>query len=210
MDQFPSNSRSQPVRREEPHKVKRIVQSTVVRQKTPLGRRVWKNLFGGDVRSIFGYVAGDIIAPAFRDLISDAAGATVDRALFGESAGRRGRYRGASIHTPYNRYSSPNPTNRSRRDEERGRDMSPRGRAIHDFDEIIIETRAEAQEVLLQLDDHIAKYDAVSVADLYEMVGISANFTDAKWGWTDIRSADVTRLGTRGYLLNLPKPEIIN
>ena len=69
-----------------------------------------------------------------------------------------------------------------------------------------METRVEAEEVLDRLFDWIERYEQVAVAELYEMVGISGNFTDQKWGWTDLRGATVSRVG-RGYLLNLPRPE---
>jgi len=45
----------------------------------------------------------------------------------------------------------------------------------------------------------------VSVADLYELVGIQGSYTDNKYGWTkNIRNASVVRVRD-GYLLKLPK-----
>ena len=44
----------------------------------------------------------------------------------------------------------------------------------------------------------------VSVADLYDLVGISGNYTDNKYGWTNLRNSDVQRVRD-GYLLKLPK-----
>ncbi len=50
------------------------------------------------------------------------------------------------------------------------------------------------------------KYDSVTVAEFYELCGVSGNFTDNKYGWTDIQGASVQRT-RNGYLLNMPKPE---
>lgn len=206
MEQFPSNSK-RPVRgRDEPKKVERVVQGEVVRRKTPLGRRVAQNIIGGDAQSVWGFMFGDVLIPAARDMIADALTGGIERAIFGDSVGHgrsRSRSRGGPIgHTPYNRYSS---SSRHPRDEPR-RELSRRARATHSFDEIILGTRVEAEEVLDRLDDLCDRYDNASVADLYELVGISGNYTDDKWGWTDIRGAGVQRV-RNGYLLNLPKPE---
>ena len=84
--------------------------------------------------------------------------------------------------------------------------MSRRARASHDFDEIILASRVEAEEVIDRLFDLVSRYESATVADLYEMVGVTGNFTDDKWGWTNIRGAGVTRV-RNGFLLDLPRPE---
>ena len=84
--------------------------------------------------------------------------------------------------------------------------MSTRDKATHNFDGIILESRREAEEVIDRLGDLIDNYDAATVSDLYELVGITGSFTDDKWGWTDIRSAGIRRV-REGYLLQLPRTE---
>lgn len=54
------------------------------------------------------------------------------------------------------------------------------------------------------MQDLIDTYGMVSVADLYDLVGINGSYTDNKYGWTHLRSADVQRVRD-GYLLKLPK-----
>ena len=54
------------------------------------------------------------------------------------------------------------------------------------------------------MEEEIDQYGIISVSDLCELVGISGNYTDNKYGWTSLRTADVVR--TRdGYILKLPK-----
>jgi hypothetical protein len=67
-------------------------------------------------------------------------------------------------------------------------------------------TRVEAEEVIDRLFDVVSRYETATVADLYEMVGVTGNYTDDKWGWTDLRGASVQRV-RNGYLLDLPRPE---
>lgn len=83
--------------------------------------------------------------------------------------------------------------------------MSRRARARHDFDEIVLTSRAEAEDVIDRLFDLVGKYDTASVADLYELVGFDSAHTDYKWGWTDLRGAGVAKV-REGYLLDLPDP----
>lgn len=207
MDQYPSNSKRPVNTSDEPKKIARVVEGEVVRRKTPISRRMSQNLIGGDAQSVWGYVFGEVLIPAARDMVADAVSGGVERMIFGEhSPGRsRGRSRGGSVgHVPYNRPSAI--TGRTIRNDEPRREISRRARSTHSFDEIILASRHEAEEVLDRLDDLCARYQNASVADFYELCGISGNYTDDKWGWTEMHGASVSRV-RNGYLLNLPKPE---
>jgi hypothetical protein len=87
--------------------------------------------------------------------------------------------------------------------------MSRQARARHDFDEIVLESRTEAEEVIDRLFDLVSRYESATVADLYELVGLASSHTDHKWGWTDLRGAGVSRV-RGGYLLDLPDPHPLN
>lgn len=84
--------------------------------------------------------------------------------------------------------------------------MSRRARASHDFQEIVLRTRAEADAVIDAMMDYMHKYEQVTLSDLYDLVGIQGTFADEKWGWRDLRGAGPTRIN-EGYLLDLPRPE---
>lgn len=209
MEQFPSNSKRPERAHEEPKRVERVVQGEVVRRKTPLGRRMTQNLIGGDAQSVWGYVIGEVLIPAGQDMFLDAIRGGFERLILGDSAAGRARGRtraGLSSRTDYHGISNRGRT--GYRDEPR-REISHRGRATHSFDEIILQTRVEGEEVLNQLDHLIDKYDAATVSDLYELLGLSGNYTDQKWGWTDLRGASVSHV-RGGYLLNMPKPEPVD
>ena len=49
------------------------------------------------------------------------------------------------------------------------------------------------------------EYRLVTVSDFYDLVGESGEYTDAKYGWQNIRNARVVR-GRQGYYIELPKP----
>ena len=56
----------------------------------------------------------------------------------------------------------------------------------------------------------IDQYGVASVGDLYDLANVSTtNYTVNKYGWTNIRSAQVIR-SRDGYLLKMPKAMPIN
>lgn len=208
---FPSNARNPKVAAKQPvetKKVERVVEGEVVRRKKPIGKRLRETFLGGDTKGVFEYIMLDVLVPAAKDTIADAASQGVERMIFGEarSTSRRTGYRPGSSSGPINYANRYSPVGRaSGRDEDRAQ-LSRRARANHEFDEIILNTRPEAEAVIEQLFELVSNYDEATVADLYELVGVSGNFTDHKWGWTDMRGAGVQRV-RGGYLLDLPKPE---
>lgn len=209
MDAFPNNSHAAqaPQKKvEEPVKeIKRVVTGTVVRRKKSLGSRFKELVIGGDTKSVGQYILMDVVLPAVRDMVADSVSQGVERMIFGEarSTSRRtgARPSGTNGYVSYNRFATGN--------RPQAAPMSRRARATHDFDEIIVPTRVEAERVVDDMAEAIDKYSSATVADLYEMVGEPTNFTDQKWGWTDFRGAGITRV-SNGYLLDLPKPELLD
>jgi hypothetical protein len=210
MEEFPTNSHKAKAAPEEntetAKKIEQVTTGTVVTRKKPLGKRFVETFFGGDTRGVMNYVLVDVLLPAAKDMIADAVSQGIERMIFGEarSTSRRTGIRpgGHSGYVSYNRF-APNPQQRQR---EEPRNISRRSRASHDFDEIILATRVEAVTVIDRLYDIIARYEQATVSDLYELVGVSGNFTDEKYGWTDLRGSEAVRVRD-GYLLSLPKPE---
>lgn len=218
MDNLPSNSnhpRRSPQERPDGKKIQPVVTGPVERRKRSWSKRFRENLMGEDAGTVGEYVLLEVLVPAFKDMIADAAGTGVERMIFGESRSSSRRTRGSqsSGYTNYgNRYASGGGGSTSRHPayrEERP-SISRRARASHDFGEIVLSTRAEAEEVLKRMDDRLERYEQVSVSDLYEMLDISGDYTDLKYGWVDLHTARVSRLNRGGYLLDLPRPELLD
>lgn len=205
--EFPGNShRSKEPEPVEPKVITRVTEGPVIRRKTPLGKRFASLFIAGDSDSVMKYVTMEVLLPGARDMVADAVTQYVERMIFGESrsTSRRTGFRPSNTGVPgyvsYNRYSPGKPSNEAPR-----AGISSKARATHNFDEIIIDSRPEAQEVIDRLSFYIDKYGQTTVADLYELVGETGSFTDQKWGWTNIRDADIQRVRD-GYLLRLPVP----
>lgn len=204
---YQSNSNKKRVaeKKEEPtekKKVEKVIEGEVIKRKKPLRRKLAETFTGEDMQSVGNYILFEVIIPASKTMISDAVSQGVERTLFGETIRRSpgAASRPQQRHTSYHKMYSPND------DRVAGpRQMSSRAKATHDFDEVILPNRGDAEAVLEGLDLLIAEYDVATVADLYELVDITGSFQDDKWGWSDIRGASVTRV-SQGYLLNLPRP----
>ena len=82
---------------------------------------------------------------------------------------------------------------------------SPIKASSYNFDEVTLNSRADAEQVLDNMIDITREYGAASDGDYCDLVGIDNNFTDYKYGWTDLTKTTVSR--TRdGYIINFPKP----
>lgn len=213
MEQLPSNSHSK--RREPPAEktksIEKVVTGEVVSRKKPFFRRMSGNFFANRADVVSEHVFWNVLVPAAKNMVADGASSFVDRLIFGEGSSPRGQASsvrniiGNSIGTygsqnvPYNRVGNPIPGSKAQPS------MSHRGRATHDFKEILIPTRVEAEAVLDQMFKLCVEYNSVTVADLYESCGITPNYTDDKYGWTDIRGSGILRVRD-GFVLDLPQP----
>jgi hypothetical protein len=216
--EYPSNSQNQgdkpgePKAKEtEPKNVEKIVSGEVVRRKKSLSKRFKETFIAGDgAKTAISYVFYQIIIPGAKDVIADSVSMGVEKMIFGEarSASRRTGRRPGSNGENYIRYDKQYNQGSSMRGREDPRGPSRRSRATFDFDEIILPTRVEAEQVIDKLFDLVVRYQQASVKDFYDICGITAEYTDAKWGWTNLSGASWTRV-RNGYLLDLPKPELL-
>lgn len=217
MESFPSNSQRRAAASEpkpEREKVERIVTSEVIQRKRPLSKRFMETFVGGDAKGTLLYVVADILVPAAKDMVADAVTQGFERMIFGES--RSGNRRTSSTRSSsgpggYISYNRMGPgRGMGREDREEPRDISRRARANHEFDEIILATRAEGELVIERLDDLIHQYEEATVSDLYDILGITSSHTDGKWGWDSMRGARVEKVRGGGYLLDLPKTKPVD
>ena len=208
--EFPSNSTARArksaapsPRGEQKEKMERIVQGRVVRRKKPLGRKFF-DMFGGDARSA-GEFVGTMLLEAAKDAVVDGFTMGLERMMFGESSGRRGRPRGTGGVFAQNVQALR--TNYQQATSIRQPAISARGRANFQFDEILLTSRVEGDEIIASMIERIEQYGAATVRDLYDAIGEESKWTEEKYGWTDLSYARVHRARGGGYLLDLPKPE---
>lgn len=176
----------------EREKVEKVVTGKVMtKKKSKLGLFA-REIISEDAGNIGTYIWKDVLIPTIKRTFSDAITDAVEILFYGET--RRGKRSTADrvSYTPYSSYSN--------RDNIRN-DRQP----IYSYDDIVLSSRGEAEDVLTRMDEIIDTYRLVRVADLFDLVGITTtNPQDNKYGWTSIRNARIERVRD-GYMIKLPR-----
>lgn len=175
-------------------KVEKIVKGKVKTKKKNEMHKLKDIFISEDVSNVKSYIFMDVLVPSVKKAVSDIVRDGIDMILYGDTHRRSSS--GPSSYVRYsNNYSS------DRRDD---RSHNSRPKSVYNTDDIILESRGEAEEVLTRMGELIDTYGIVSVADLCDLVGISCNYTDNKYGWTNIRNAEPIHVRD-GWMLKLPK-----
>lgn len=180
-------------------KVEQVVSGEVVQKPKSLGRKLHRIIFNGEFKGAVSYITVDVLLPAFRNMIVDATTKGIERAIYGDSPQRS---RSGYGNRPRTSYHSPVNRGRPSRPEPR------RSSRSHDFNDVILLDRNEAETVLERMADVIDQFEVVSLADLYELVGLPSTYVDNNWGWSNLAHSSV-RQTRDGYLLELPQIESI-
>jgi hypothetical protein len=199
----PNSQKSRELPPDRPRQEKIITGNAV--QRKSFMRTMAASFTEGATGNLSDFIVMEIIVPAVKNVLFDITkGLTggfsqgIERMLYGTVSRTR---TGQTTYTNYGKIAKSATSASSSPPYQ----MSPRGRITHQFDEIVIPDRDEALNIIDRMQDILDDYPAATVADLYDFVGISSDFPDHKWGWTDLRTASI-RLVRGGYLLVLPRP----
>lgn len=72
------------------------------------------------------------------------------------------------------------------------------------FPDVVLVSQIDAEKILDELRKIINLEGSATLADLYDLAGMPARFTDTKWGWKSINSATIVD-DERGFRLKLPR-----
>lgn len=175
-------------------KIEKVVSGTVKVKKKSEIHKIKDIFVSEDASNIKSYILNDVLIPTIKQTISDIVKNVIDMTLFGGN-GSKGRNSIASTVSYRNYYDRGNSI-------QRGTTRTTTG---YNYDDITIDSRGEAEEVLTRMDELISCYGVVSVADLYDLIGVTGSYTDNKYGWTNIRNARVVRANGGGWTFDLPK-----
>lgn len=146
-----------------------------------------------DTKSVGSYIFSDILIPSLKKALDDIITVGKDTFLYGETR-RSSRSSGGSKISYQKYYES------DYRARERAKRVSG-----YEVKEIVVDTKADAELVLDQLEELISTYGLVSVSDFYDIVGVTGSYNDSYYGWDSM--ANMTSRPTRdGWLIVLPKP----
>ena len=190
---YPGNSD----RAKEKKTIEPVAKARIKREST--ARKVVGEIIREDVHSVGETVLWDVVIPTVKNLISDTVTRGIESMLYGGDSRPRSR----NSYSDYSGYSRPK-GNRDRPAERRERRSARH--AEPERNEIIFESRSDANDVIDRMSDLIDQYGQASLADLNALIGASSNFIDDNWGWTDMGSFDVRQVRD-GFMLTHDEPQ---
>ena len=206
MDSCPSNSyksrEENALASQKKKQITKVTKGAVKTKKKNEMPKLGDMFMSEDASKVKSYILMDVLVPTIKKAISDIVKNGVDMILYGEVGQSKKRTYASTV--SYRDYYDNGSRSVSRFDDS----SRSRVRAGYSFDDVILETRGEAEEVLSSMDELIELYGYVSVADMYDLVGISCEYTDNKYGWKNIRTAEPVRVRD-GYMLKLPRASLL-
>ena len=192
---FPGNSNKS---KEEPvkPKVDKVVSGKVEKRKPSFIQKaagvIFSDINEEDLKS---EIIFDYLVPTIKDTIVDMSKMLLDAVFYGTTTHKKSssgnRPYKVSYSDYYDRGGKPTATN-------------TKSSSYH-FDEVTLDSRADAEQVLDNLIDLIREYGSASVGDFCDLVGVDSNFTDYKYGWNDLTRTTISRT-RNGYIIDFPKP----
>lgn len=197
IEDYPSNN-GKTESRAEPPKVEKIIKGEVLTRKPTLGSRIKKIFLGENAADIKDYAIRDVLIPTIQNAILDIVYDSLQMRFFGTTS--RNRNRTGYSYTAYERaYQKPNQ-----------RDRPSYSKPRRAFDEVILASSYEAEDVLSHMCELVDVYGMASIADLNSFIGRpSGNKVDNNWGWRELGSAKVKRI-PEGYLIDFPSVVNLN
>lgn len=199
--EYKPNSKRFKEEQKEREKLEKVVTGVAKRRKKSKISKIADAFRAEDARKIGDHALLDVLVPTIKRALADVAVDSVNMLLFGDTKSR-GQY-GPSRYVAYDsRFSGGGGSASSLY-------KSDRPRSSYNFDEVIVDSRGEAEVVMERLNELLLQYGIVRVADLYELAGMRSEYTDNKYGWTSLKTADIVHCRD-GYLLKMPPAKIID
>lgn len=198
--EYKPNSNAYKEKLKEEAREERRVEKVVSAASTKKNRtRSFVNTFiSEEAKNIKDYAISDVVIPTIKNAIVDIVcnGVTM---IFGTRGGQS-RTSGGSKISYSGFYDQRNNS---------GRWAESKTGSRFDYDDIVYKTRADAESVLMQMEDELRRYGVVRVADMYDMSELTPPYTSNRYGWTSVRNAEIKRI-PEGYIIKLPQAAVID
>lgn len=175
-------------------RVEKVVKGKVQTRENK-GRKLTDIFISEDVSNVKSYIFMDVLVPAIKKAISDIVTDGIDMVLYGGTGRSKKSSSGSKV--SYRSYYDDRP--------DRRESSSYSNRTRFDYDDILFDSRVEAEKVYREMQEVIERYGYCSVADMYDMAGFTPPFTANKFGWTSVRNAEIVRVRGGDYVIKLPK-----
>lgn len=207
MEEFKSNSNaSKEAANDIPAPTKNTPVTTNVK---PIDKKKFSfgKFFAADAKTVGEHVVESILVPSLQKLLSDSVKGAVDWFIYG-AKGKSSFNTGPGTVSYSRYYQGPVGSQYYYQNTPPGAPGPTTRPGIYSVGEFKFEDRGDAETVLMRMNEAIERYGMVSVADFYDFIGQRCSFTDQKYGWYDLRPAQVIRYDD-GYSIQFPKAQPI-
>ena len=188
-------SKEQQNKDNERKKLEKVVSGAAKVKKKSSTRKFADVFISEDAANVKNHIFMDVFVPALKKLVSDIVKDGIEMVLYGGTSRRDNSNSSRVSYVSYDRFAD-------RKNSPRTNELSSRNRL--DFGDIVFENRGDADMVLTLMEESIDRYGWVTVADMYDMAGLTGPYTGNKYGWTTLRNASIARTSD-GYVIKLPK-----
>ena len=169
MEDYKSNSDKARQEQQSEKKVEAVITGAAKTRKKGEMQKFTDVFIAEDANNVKSYILMEVIVPAVKKAISDIVTTGIDMILYGEAG--RNKKNGTASKVSYRNYYDQGG------DRVRAGSVGNR-RNTPDYDDILFDTRGDAEAVLDAMNDIISQYGTVSVSDFYDLARVpNDNFT---------------------------------
>ena len=207
--EYPSNANmpvstlTQPPVLKSPEKSASVIASPA--KVKPASKGIKRAIFAQDFKDIKQGVIDDIIRPKIKDMVFELAdnvmntiSCSLQMMIFGDV--RRSQNRPMD-RVSYNQYAYPS--------RKIAPAPTPTLSASYNCDNLVYETKGDAEVVLAAMQEHLRHYPYVEVSRMYEFSNLSMpNWTSNNFGWDNLDGVTVKKIDG-DYIIDLPRAKPI-
>lgn len=186
--------------------LKKVTTGKVTIQPESEIKKLANSFLAEDLRTVRDKLWTDYILPGLKNGIWNMLCSAASIALFGDdrSRGNAGYSQQRNNYSGYYASSNANSINRPPQNTYRPNRL--------DWQNLTFSSHADADDVLAEMWRAIRDYGQVTIADFYDVVGITRDardYQDCKYGWYDLSQAYVKGVAG-GFTIVFPKPVPLN
>ena len=183
----------------------KVTQGQVVKKKSTFKHFV-NTFVQEDAKTVGDFVLEEVIEPGIKTIVSDIITNAISMFFWGKSGK-------STTTTPASRvrmdYSGIYSRQQNAQAKQHLQQRTNQNTKAYYYDTLTFKNRNDAVAVLERMKEQLVIYQMVSVADFYDFAGVSGNYTDNRYGWTDLNAASISNVPGEGWRIDLPKVVVL-
>lgn len=185
-----------------------ITKGAVKKKSNLFDKAVDTFLQGRNFADVGHYVLCDVLVPKIIDGLASAGKAAIDGIFYGDGAKAKSAQSQGNNKYNYSSVSRGGVVASGGRNSNTNNSHTTYHKVRRGFENVTIESRLDAENMLEYLRTTIDKYESVSIADFYDGFdddNIVAQYTDNNWGWFSLDNVGIRHV-PGGWQIDFPEP----